>query len=48
LWTKDNRFTNRAGKADAVELAEGSSPGSVKASVPDATGVVERGMYSQG
>ena len=37
-----------SGNADAVSGAEGSSPGRVKASIQDSTGVEERGMHSQG
>ena len=37
-----------SGKADAVNEAEGSSPGDARASVQDTTGVEERGMSLKG
>ena len=46
----DERIAVRVstGKADAVNQAEGSSPGDARASVQDTTGVEERGMNLEG
>ena len=46
----DHRITSGSfgGKADSLNLLEGSSPGHAKASVQDSTGVLDQGMYSQG
>jgi len=47
----DDRITASffsGGKADAVNEAEGSSPGHAKASEQDTTGVEEQGMSSKG